>query len=653
MRRNNLLLILSVLNCLSLLHGTLITEAPMSLSELISNIQNRTNELSDHIEKISVLQAKGFRIVIQNSKSYCIDSDLKKIEYENIERNAKEYQSFLEKSLSKSQRLSSMLTEGLHSGNLVIYYLSEKMYSDAAAVVDEWQQSFTSLKNELHLFNGSPLERIILSSDVFNKTSLNEGITQFILTLAFLFCSCMLAYLVYRAFSLFDTKNTNEDQNQTNTAEPLITDSNETLKHSGQKTASDKRVGNATGSLHRYLLCLLLIIFLAISNLLIYWRLPNFVFVPEPKVFCCCPEAIKTINNMVFDNEYLKSSLENKIASIVEIRKHLLIYEDETVQKELGDLYENIGTAFQNGNNQIAQLYTSSRNAVTTFDRLYPLIENEARETGRLAEAEPLLKDIKLLSGRFQLLAKSSKTMLVKQRELLPILKKQTLEMQSFLHQGHFEIGKFIGYHQDVLIDIEGSIQNVRVIINDVIEIADGNKGYGLTIESLEKVLESDQFKAQVTGFISAGASGSVIFMVGKAVLFTSLVASPVGMVALGGAAIGGVIGTVMSIDSYNKASNFIRELNILEVERKNVLTALDSYDKSLNSQKEAIEENIKSLGLIKTAIGRFNSKVDTLILPRELLEHIDAEITKIITEYNNMIGFIKIFEDDDTMRLE
>lgn len=651
MRRNNLLLILSVLNCLSLLHGTLIIDAPMSLSELISNIQNGTNELSEHIEKISVAQAKGFRMVIQNSKSYCIDSDLKKIEYENIESNAKEYQSFLEKSLSKSQRLSSMLTDGLNSGNLVIYYLSEKMYSDAAAIVDEWQQSFTSLKNELHLFNGSPLERIILSSDVFNKTSLNEGITQFILTLAFLFCSCMLAYLVYRAFSLFDTKNTNEDQNQTNTAEPLITDSNET---SGQKTATDKRVGNATGSTHRYLIYLVLIILLAISNLFIYWRLPNFVFVPEPKIFCCCPEAMKTINNMVFDNEYLKSTLENKIASIVGIRKHMLVYEDEAVQKELGDLYENIGAAFQTGNNQIAELYTSSRNAITTFDRLYPLIENEARTAGRLAETEPLLKDIKLLSDRFQSLAKSSKTMLVKQRELLPILKKQTLELQSFLHQGHFEIGKFIGYHQEVLIDIGESIQSVRVIINDVITIADINKGYGLTIETLDKALKSDQSKAQIAGYLSAGVPGIVLVTIGKLALFGSIAVPPVGLVAAGGITVmAGVIGTAMSIDSYNKASNFIRELNILEVERKNVLTALESYDKSLNSQKEAVEANIKSLGLIKITIGRFNSKVNTLILPRELLEHIDAEITKIVTEYNSMIGFIKSFEDDDTMRIQ
>ncbi|CAF3408010.1 unnamed protein product [Rotaria sp. Silwood2] len=303
------------------------------------------------------------------------------------------------------------------------------------------------------------------------------------------------------------------------------------------------------------------------------------------------------MEKMRVDRDKVQSIVSRQILSIEKLRRYANMYHDATIQANADELIRNLGAGIRQASKELSEVYIASENLPSTFRQAYRNIEAHAKKTGRLAEANQLLTELEKTSAMYEKLQRSVQTLMINQQKLLPTLKEQTQTMQALVQQGHvMEINRIAKEHINTVMDIDGHIYDVKIVVEQLIQIAENDNSDGMkrAIEELKYQTVTDQYKAMfygATGGLGGAVSGLVAIKSGYAVvsITATAVAGPIAAAVGGVGLLGlGAYALVTSFDKYNDASRYKTELKILEAQQGNLHTAMKNLEKAIIAQQTA-----------------------------------------------------------------
>jgi len=365
------------------------------------------------------------------------------------------------------------------------------------------------------------------------------------------------------------------------------------------------------------------------------------------------PDATLVMENMIVDRNKVHSIVDGQLLLIEELQRYTDMYHDETIQANINELIHNLGTGTRQASREVSEMYFASEKLSSTYRQAYTSIEAKAKKAGRLDQANNLLIALNQTAEADQKLQRSIQTLMIKQQKALPILKEQTQTMQTLVRQGNvLDIGRLAKEHFETVMDIDGDIYNVKIVVEQLIKIAENDDADGMkrAIAELKDQTVMDQYMSMfygATGTVGNAVLGMVAFKSGYAIVSVTAtaVAGPVAA-AVGGVDLFGLAAYsfVTNFEKYNDASRYKTELDIVEVQRKNLHTAMQSLEKAVITQQDASNATKIALDNIVTRSASFSS-IAGFYLPIEVRTALSNELLRIIQQYNTMMSFFKTFE--------
>ena len=184
------------------------------------------------------------------------------------------------------------------------------------------------------------------------------------------------------------------------------------------------------------------------------------------------PDATAALEKMRFNRDKVQSHTSNQIGVIQKLQSYVTKYLDKTVQENVDELLRNLGKVIRQATKEMSELYAVSKTFSSGFLQAYESIEAKAKKARRLPETEKLLKALKQASETHARYHRSLETLIMNQRNLLPVLKEQTRNMQVRVQQGDVvEIGRLVNHHTETLLEIDGHTLRVIIEVKELLNI--------------------------------------------------------------------------------------------------------------------------------------------------------------------------------------
>ncbi|CAM4844259.1 unnamed protein product [Rotaria magnacalcarata] len=679
------------------------TGGNQSFSDRIKSLQNETGYLCSFIEGAALVGTKEFITLIRDAHIHSPNLKAMEILLTNITNQADTYHSSVIKQLSDCKALLYMLTESLDNGGMVDYYLNEGNYSVVTSSIDKWHQSFLDFRSKFYLTD-TALDIIISNKKVFFYDNWIGDVAKSAVTLFVLLISSVIVLQVFKrvAFifwiiTLFSPPSKDSDQENSfdinfglpkvealqansgndvhkpnSTAKKKQTSSSsksDTTQFTSNTSELEKRITtiSSTTSVYNKLYTIVTIVawFTVLCCLIaitVLWDPSKILFSKSP-LYNWYPDATTAIENMRVDRDKVQPIVSRQILSIEELQRYTSMYHDETIQINVDELVSNLGTGIRQANKELSEVYIASEKLPSTFRQAYINIEAHAKKAGRLAEANKLLTALSETSITYEKLQRGVQTLMINQKNLLPKLKEQTQIMQTLVQQGQvMEINRIAKEHTNIIMDIEGEILNVTLVVEQLIKITenDGSDGMKMTIKELRDKTSTDQVMAilyeatgGIVGTLGSAVLGTVVIKSGYAVvsITATAVAGPIAAAVGGVGLVGlGAYALVTGFDKYNDASRYKTELDILEVQRGNFHAAMKNFEKAIIAQQTASKATLTSLNSLVAHSASFSS-IPGFKLPLVKRTALSKELLHIILQYNTMIGVFNSFKPYTTVK--
>ncbi|CAF2073005.1 unnamed protein product [Rotaria magnacalcarata] len=674
-----------------------------SFSGRIKSLQNETDYLCSFIEGASLIATKEFLTLIRDAHIHSPNLKEMEVLLTNIANQADTYHSSVSEQLSDCKALLYMLTDSLDNGGMVDYYLNEGNYSVVTSSIDKWHQSFSDFRSKFYLTD-TALDIIISNKKVFSYDNWIGDVAKSAVTLFVLLISSVIVLQVFKRvgfifwiITLFSPPSKDSDQENSfdinfglpkvealqansgndihkpnSTAKKKQTSSSsksDTTQFTSNTSELEKRITtiSSTTSVYNKLYTIVTIVawFTVLCCLIaitVLWDPSKILFSKSP-LYNWYPDATTAIENMRVDRDKVQPIVSRQILSIEELQRYTSMYHDETIQINVDELVSNLGTGIRQANKELSEVYIASEKLPSTFRQAYINIEAHAKKAGRLAEANKLLTALSETSITYEKLQRGVQTLMINQKNLLPKLKEQTQIMQTLVQQGHvMEINRIAKEHTNIIMDIEGEILNVTLVVEQLIKITenDGSDGMKMTIEELRDKTSTDQVMAilyeatgGIVGTLGSAVLGTVVIKSGYAVvsITATAVAGPIAAAVGGVGLVGlGAYALVTGFDKYNDASRYKTELDILEVQRGNFHAAMKNFEKAIIAQQTASKATLTSLNSLVAHSASFSS-IPGFKLPLVKRTALSKELLHIILQYNTMIGVFNSFKPYTTVK--
>ncbi|CAF3339133.1 unnamed protein product [Rotaria socialis] len=674
-----------------------------SFSDRIKSLQNETGYLCSFIEGASLVATKEFITLIRDAHIHSPNLKAMEVLLTNIANQADAYHSSVIEQLSDCKALLYMLTESLDNGGMVDYYLNEGNYSVVTSSIDKWHQSFLDFRSKFYLTD-TALDIIISNKKVFFYDDWIGGVAKSAVTLFVLLVSSVIVLQLFKRvgfifwiITLFSPPSEYSDEeillpiNIVPKMEALQANSdncdvqrrrkkaNEKQQSSSSKAGTTQLTSNpselekkiatnfSTTSVYNkiYTTITIVVWFTVLCGLIaiiVLWD-PSKISFSKSSRYNWYPDATTAMENMIVDRDKVQPIVSRQILSIEELQRYTSMYHDETIQINVDELVSNLGAGIRQASKELSEVYIASEKLPSTFRQAYINIEAHAKKAGRLAEANQLLTALSETSITYEKLQRGVQALMINQKHLLPKLKEQTQIMQTLVQQGQvMEINRIAKEHTNIIMDIEGEILNVTLVVEQLIKITenDGSDGMKMAIKELKDKTSTDQVMAilyeatgGVVGTLGGAVLGTVVIKSGYAVvsITATAVAGPIAAAVGGVGLVGlGAYALVTGFDKYNDASRYKTELDILEVQRGNFHAAMKNFEKAIIAQQTASKATLTSLDRIVVHSGAFSS-IPGFKLPLVKRAALSNELLHIILQYNTMIGVFNSFKPYTTVK--
>ncbi|CAF1060964.1 unnamed protein product [Adineta steineri] len=585
-----------------------------SFSDQIKSFQDDAKSLCSHMEEVTLFDASYFQKLMQDAHESCPDYQRMESILSYMESTSEKHHSSVDKQLNAYHELLRVLTEGLKSGGMVVFYLKEGNYEFVRNILNEWHASFTKYRATFYPAD-IPIEIMIENRKTFFYGSWFSAITSFI-TKCLMYILPLIIATIWMNWDVIKATS------------PISASARSRFKS-------------------MKIICRLLILCVIIVHI-------NLLF--QPMRTNWHPNATSKLKEMEIDRTYLINKVLNQINSIEELQKHISMYEDVTVQANVNELVQNLITGFGQASKEVADAYKSGVTVLSTFRRTYGRIEEKAKNAGKLSEAKDLLLELNKTADSYEVIQRSLGIEMVRQQNVLPILKDQIKSIRTLVKEDRLvELGVIIGHHETSLHDISTSIDGVMYQLDDIILTVDKNKAYGMksTIKSLIDECVSDETTAKfkiakgVVTMIGGGGTGTYLGLIALKTgyilgSFTAAVAVPPLVAAIGVGA--GIYYGTKGWYELQGASNYRKELEALEIERLAMKVSLEQLHKAIEAQQNAVVSSKTSMNNIAELSAHYTSKISGFTLKSEHKNAIRQDLDNLMKQYDNIEAVLSLF---------
>ena len=643
-------------------------------NDRIAQVQNETESTCTSIQNIMLAMARKFVSLIQDAPDKCPAFNKMKKDLNNIGNQALDYRAALEEASLICQQQVKMLTKGLESGSMVLYYLKKANYTLATEIVDKWHQSFENYSAKFNMWH-IPMDNMLKNKRIFHHEDAAQGVVLSIVRIALTLLGSIAAALLVTfllskcgIFNALDTLFQDPEQQQQlqvsdDDRSPQTADANLPDEHQGvtrrRKTpnlqpAPDQRRETRPPSKHIRILHLIsigLIFFILIAVILLFN--PQAISAPEPKRYIWYPEALATLESMKKDLDALEANVSQQTNALIEFQRYSRLYLDEKFQGTVKELVANVVGAMKQAHVELLDTYAVGIKLDTSMEKAYKSIEGKALKTGKTEVAKPLLDKLSKFKTEVEILQHHLYTAVHEQVKVIPVLKQQTESMRKLLRNRRLvEIGELAEKHIDTVIHIDGQMHKVTLVVKDVLDIvrSDGNDAVEKEIKSLQKNVDDEQNNALWDGVkgLLAGAGGVTASTYGLSIV--TVIAAPAVLPLISIAGVLSSVGfaghvLVKSVHTYRNEGDFKDELKDLEI----FLSNFESSIARLQNVTESQKQYLKSTRLALSRLAKHCSGLQTIssvVIPDELQQAITDELDTLIIEYTRLIGKLSLFDD-------
>ena len=646
-----------------------------SFGDQIQILKHGTNSLCSHIQQITLVNAKKFQDLLYKTHNYCCPN-FQALEpmLMDMESMANKHYSYINEELSDCHELSQLLTKGLENGDLVIDYLKVGNYSLVTDIIT-YQTTFYP--------KTIPIKTMRQNNKIFYYDSWLEAIKHFIIACcALALIAIFIHYKITKnvEFSAIESNPSSIDNRETSlsastnspvmdgtmnpsgtqvtrrsTTSQTLTSSNRNISNSTTSATSNinntDTVKTPTDSNATNIICglfILSVIFAAIT------------FLSKPVHINWHPDATLTLEVIETDNTNITDNLGQLIHSIEEIQKHASMYHDKAVQALADDLVHHLVRGLGQASVEIANAYTTGVTVLSTFRRTYERIEEKAKKAGKLKDTNTrdLLLELNKTADSYETLQRHLEVEMVRQQNTIPILKDQVKSMRAFMQEDRMAELKTITSHQEKALDnISTGINGAKVRLEQVLFTVDNEHGYGLkhTIKSL--IGECSDHKWTAALEIAGGGGAMALGGGGSVGTYFGLVALKAGGYALASfsapviaaplvAAVGVGTGVYFMIDGFKNfraASNYQKELEILEIDRANMKIVLEQLQEAIANQTKSVDSSLKSMNKLAEHSSRFSS-ISGFQLNQKQRDAINDELLNLMKQYDTIMAINALF---------
>ena len=688
------------------------TKGVIQFHNRIDLIQREAASICKYIEETMMPMARQFKLLIYDARPICPAFDGMEKDLANIGTQADRYSSAVAEQSYICQKQLYMLKNGLESGAMLINYMKTGNYTLSSEIVDKWHQSFENFSAKFHVWH-IPMDIMLANKKIFDYENWITGILLFICRIGLImFGPAVVAWfltLVLSRFDLFNklnsftlypeqaqkvtddiqlptTINGNPIEGDSGLRQRYVEPKNQSSIRQNKKVINDIQLaatinrtpieGHSDLRQHHVepknqssigpndepkpsplpsrtphwisiSFLYFAVLFIVISSN------PQVISSPQAERYNWYPDATKTLETMKNDLDILQANVSRQTTTLIEFQRYVKMHLDEEFQGTVKEFVANVIGALKQANTELLDTYAAGVKLETTLSKAYDAVEAKAKKTRKMEVATKLLNDLSEAKGKVEILYRHLYTATQQQIKVVPVLKTQTESMRYLLRNHRFiEIGELAEKHEETVIDIDGEVHKVTLVIEDVLDIVgmEGNSVIEKETKSLQKHTQYEQYKSWAMGTASILVGGGGVIATGMGLSVVTVIAAPAIIPLIGAAGVFGSIGLgafgiTESLSKYYNEAEFKAELKDLKIVLNNFMASMQRLKDVTDDQKKYLESTRSSLRKLAKYCSRYTS-IAGFIVPDSLEQGITDELDNLIVEYTRLIASYSLFTD-------